>query len=290
MGRTTLFAVLLAMTLAISSSAHQTPTTVSAHEVHGSAGASSSYNIMQASPSAAEQRGQLEMRADIMMARKEFPTAVTVYMQVLNLDPKNAEIMNKIGVAYQQIGDLDRSGRFYKRAIHANKDFASAVNNYGTVEYEKKHYGKSITLYKRAIVLRPELPTLYSNLGYAYFCNKEYPEALKSFEDALALDPTVFDRKANGGTVVQQRSTPDPGLFYFFVAKSYAQRGDAERSAHYLKLARDDGYPGLLTAQTDPAFAKVIKDPGVQEVLHVAPAYATTTAKKTSPTGPANQN
>jgi tetratricopeptide (TPR) repeat protein len=224
-------------------------------------------------------RDVLEMRGDIFMARKEFPSAVNAYSQILVSDPKSAEIMNKIGVAYQQLGDLDRSGRFYKRAIHADKDFASAVNNYGTVEYEKKHYGKSISLYKRAIDLRPDISTLYSNLGYAYFCNKEYPEALTSFEKALALDPTVFERKSNGGSVVQQRSTPDPGLFYFFVAKSFAKRGDAEHAAHYLKLARDDGYAGLLTAQTDPAFAKVIKDPSVQEVLHVAPAYAGTSKK-----------
>jgi tetratricopeptide (TPR) repeat protein len=280
MSRTTLFAVVLAAvavaTLAIPSSAHQPPPTN-----NGKSGPN--YGSVQISPSAAQQRDQLEMRGDILMARKEFPTAVTVYMQILVFDPKNSEIMNKIGVAYQQIGDLDRSGRFYKKAIKYNSGFASAVNNYGTVEYEKKHYGKSISLYRKAIGLRPDMPTLYSNLGYAYFCNKEYPEALTSFEKALALDPTIFERKANGGTVVQQRSTPDPGLFYFFVAKSYAERGDAERSAHYLKLARDDGYPGLLTAQTDPAFAKVIKDPLVQEVLNVAPAYATN-AKK------ANQN
>ena len=58
------------------------------------------------------------------------------------------------------------------------------------------------------------------------------------------------------------------------MAKTYAQTGDAERAAHYLKLARDDGYAELLTAQSDPAFAKVIKGPGVQEVLHVEPTYA----------------
>jgi tetratricopeptide (TPR) repeat protein len=275
MGRTTLFAVSLAFMLASSSSAQQPLTPISEHINHDTGGnSSSSVSVQSAVPSAMSQREVLEMRGDILMARKEYPSAVTVYLQILGAEPKNAEIMNKIGVAYQQIGDLDRSGRFYKRAMHADKNLASAVNNYGTVEYEKKHYGKSISLYKKAIVLRPELPTLYSNLGYAYFCNKEYPEALTSFEKALALDPTVFDRKANGGSVVQQRSTPDPGLFSFFLAKSFAQKGDAEHAAHYLKLARDDGYAGLLTAQTDPDFAKVIKDPGVQEVLHVSPTYA----------------
>jgi tetratricopeptide (TPR) repeat protein len=280
MGRLTLFAVVLAFLLASSSSAQQSLQPISDRTDQGATN-SPSYISQSTAPSAMPPRDLLEMRGDIFMARKEFPSAVTVYSQLLVIEPKNAEIMNKIGVAYQQLGDLDRSGRFYKRAIHANKDFASAVNNYGTVEYEKKHYGKAIGLYKKAIVLRPEMATLYSNLGYAYFCNKEYPEAMTSFGKALALDPTVFDRKAAGGTVVQQRSTPDPGLFYFFVAKSFAERGDVEHAAHYLKLARDDGYANLLSAETDPAFSKVIKDPAVQEVLHTSPAYATS-AKKTT--------
>jgi len=279
MGRSTLFAVLLAMALANVSGA-QSLKTISARVSPDDSGSSSNYGSMQKALPPATSRDVLEMRADILMARKEYPSALNVYTQILVLEPKNAEIMNKMGVAYQQLGDLERSGRFYKKAMHADKNFSSAVNNYGTVEYEKKHYGKAIGLYKKAIVLRPEMATLYSNLGYAYFCNKEYLDAMNTFEKALALDPTVFDHKANGGTIVQQRSTPDPGLFYFYVAKSYAQRGDAERAAHYLKLARDDGYPNLLSAQTDSAFAKVIKDPAVQEVLHVAPAYATT-AKKT---------
>lgn len=280
MGQTTLFAVSLALLLtSVSSSAQQPLTPISEH-VNRTAVNSASPNQAQATVGhPMTPREVLEMHGDILMARKEYPGAATVYLQILEAEPKNAEVLNKVGVAYQQIGDLDRSGRFYKRSMKADKNFASAVNNYGTVEYEKKHYGKSISLYKKAIVLRPELPTLYSNLGYAYFCNKEYPEALTSFEKALTLDPTVFDRKANGGTVVQQRSTPDPGLFYFFVAKSFAQKGDAEHTAHYLKLARDDGYAGLLTAQTDPGFAKVIKDPGVQEVLHVSPAYASNSKK-----------
>ncbi|MGA9593280.1 MAG: hypothetical protein WBS18_09295, partial [Candidatus Acidiferrales bacterium] len=69
-------------------------------------------------------------------------------------------------------------------------------------------------------------------------------------------------------------TSTDPGLFYYFVAKTYAGAGDAEEAAHFLKLARDDGYTGFLSAQTDPAFAKVIKDPRVQEVLVVPPSYA----------------
>ena len=272
MSRMTLVAVPLVLCLAISVRAQETPTKVSSTTTTSS---STATPLSTMTP-----REVAEMRGDVSMARKDYSAAVGEYEQILAAEPKNAAVYNKVGVAYQQLGDLLRAERAYKRAMHADKNFASAVNNCGTVEYEKKHFGKAIGYYKKGIELHGDTATIYSNLGYAYFANKEYPQAMDSFQKALALDPTIFDRRGQGGTVVQQRSTPDPGLFYFFVAKTYAQAGDAERAAHYLKLARDDGYTQFLSAQTDPAFAKVIKNPIVQEVLHEAPSYATSAKKQ----------
>jgi tetratricopeptide (TPR) repeat protein len=272
MSRLTLVAVPLVVCLVGSIQAQQTPTKISDST---NAAAASVSPLSSMTP-----REAAEMRGDIFMARKEYSAAIGEYERIVATEPKNAALLNKIGVAYQQLGDLQRAERAYKRSMHADKNFASAVNNCGTVEYEKKHFGKAIGLYKKGLELHGDTPTMYSNLGYAYFANKEYPEAMSSFQKALALDPTIFDRRGQGGTVVQQRSIPDPGLFYFFVAKTYAQAGDAERAAHYLKLARDDGYAEFLSAQTDPAFAKVIKDPGVQEVLHEAPSYASSPKKQ----------
>jgi tetratricopeptide (TPR) repeat protein len=227
-----------------------------------------------ATPTPLTPRQSAELHADILMARKEYKEAVESYEKILQGEPNNAALLNKTGVAYQELSELSHAERCYKRAIKVDSSFASPVNNFGTVEYEKKHYGKAINSYRKALVLRADMSTIYSNLGYAYFANKEFPEAMDSFEKALALDPTIFDRRGGTGTIIQQRTTTDPGLFYFFVAKTYAQTGDAERAAHYLKLARDDGYKDFLAAEKDPAFAKVIKDPRVQEVLQVPPSYA----------------
>jgi len=276
MSRVTLFAIPLVLVVACPAFAQQTPTKVGDTTVN-----STSQNPAAAPRpfSSLSPREAAEMRADILMARKEYSDAAGAYIQILVTEPKNAPLINKVGVAYQQLGELDRSERFYKRAMHADKKFASAANNCGTVEYEKKHYTRAISFYDKALALRADLATVYSNLGYAYFADKQYPEAMDSFQKALALDPTIFDRRGLGGTVVLQRTTTDPGLFYFFVAKTYARAGDAERAAHYLKLARDDGYADFLSAQTDPAFAKVIKDPALQEVLHEPPSYASSTKK-----------
>jgi tetratricopeptide (TPR) repeat protein len=217
-----------------------------------------------------------EMRADILMAKKMYPEAVKEYEHLLSQSPKDAELMNKIGVAFQEEGDSQTAGRYYKRAVKADKSYVSAVNNLGTIEYEKRHYGKAIRWYKQALDLKSadDEATIYSNLGYAYFGIKEYPEAMKAFQQALAIDPDVFSHHGNYGTTVQQRGTTEPGLFYFLVAKTYAHAGDAEHSAHYLKMARDQGYKDLANVQKDPEFAKVIKDPRVQAALVIPPSYA----------------
>jgi tetratricopeptide (TPR) repeat protein len=273
MSRLTLFAISLAL-LSVGTSRAQVPVsyTNTAQASEGSAVNSSAMTPHQIA----------EMQGDILMARKEYASAVNTYAKILETDPKNPQLLNKVGVAFQQLGDLNRAERFYKKAIHADKNFSSAINNYGTVEYEKKHFGKAITLYKKALEYHTEPATLYSNLGYAYFGNKEYPQAMTTFAQALALDPEIFERHGTSGSVIQQRTASDPGLFYFFLAKTYAQSGNPERAAHYLKMARDDGYNNFLSAQTDVAFARVIKDPRVQEVLQVPPSYAAPSKKQES--------
>ncbi|MFZ0736619.1 MAG: tetratricopeptide repeat protein [Candidatus Acidiferrales bacterium] len=226
-----------------------------------------------------------EMRADILMARKMYGDAIHVYEALLASTPSDAELLNKIGVAYQQEGNETLAGRYYKRAMKADKTYASAINNYGTVEYEKKHYGRAVRIYREAIALHPtsDLATVYSNLGYAYFGAKQYSRAMDSFDTAIALDPQIFNRHGGYGSTVQQRYTTEPGLFYFLVAKTYARQGDVLRCAHYLRMSRDDGYKDFLLAQTDPEFSKVIKDPRIQEVLVVQPSYAGDTKKPLPP-------
>lgn len=212
-----------------------------------------------------------EMRADILMARKEYSEGLAAYQQVIKDDPKNAQLLNKAGVACQQLGNFKLADRYYKKAMAADKNFSSPINNLGTVEYQRKHYAKSIDLYKKALAFQTDMAAIYSNLGYAYFADKQYPEAMESFGKALAVDPGIFEHKGGTGSLIQQRSSTDPGMFYFFLAKAYAEMKDAERAAHYLKMARDDGYKDYLSAQTDPAFTNVIKDPRVQEVLQSLP-------------------
>ena len=227
-------------------------------------------------------RQQAELRASILMARKEFSDAAIAYQHLLESDPKNADFLNRTGMAYQELGQDGLAEHFYKKAMRADKKFSEAINNLGTVEYSRKRYGKAIKYYKKAISVAPETAAVYSNLGYAYCAIKKYPPAMDAFGTAVKLDPMIFEHRGSSGSVLQQRTAADSGELYFTIAKSYAKLGDAERVARYLKLARDDGYKNLLEAEKDPVFEKVIKDARVQEVLRVRSASAASPVKPNS--------
>ncbi len=223
-----------------------------------------------------------EMRAAILMARKEYSDAAIAYQHLLETDPRNADFLNRTGMAYQELGQDDLAEHFYKKAMRADKQFSEAINNLGTVEYSRKRYGKAIKYYKKAIDVAPQMAAVYSNLGYAYCAIKKYPAAMEVFGKAVALDPMIFEHRGSSGSLLQQRTAADSGELYFTIAKSYAKLGDAERVARYLKLARDGGYKNFIGVEKDPAFEKVIKDPRVREALGVRSAYAASPVKQDS--------
>ena len=65
------------------------------------------------------------------MARKDYAQAVAEYQIALQSSAKDAQVLNKIGIAYQQLGELDKAERSYRKALSADKKFSSAANNLG---------------------------------------------------------------------------------------------------------------------------------------------------------------
>jgi tetratricopeptide (TPR) repeat protein len=266
---TALFAISLFVALANASNLPKADLAVAGHP-----GAASSARQDSAAPAPMTPLEVAQMRADLLMARKDYTEAAVAYQRLLEQNPRNAEILNKIGIAYQELGEDNLAEHFYKRSARADAKAGAAVNNLGTIEYSRQRFGKALKYYKKAIAIGGEnLAPIYTNLGYAYCSVKLYPQAMDAFGKALALDPNIFEPRGTAGSIVQHRTAADEGTLYFLVAKSYAKLGDAEHAARYLKLARDDGYKNFLAAEKDPDFARVIKDPQVQDVLHRRPPY-----------------
>ena len=220
-----------------------------------------------------------EMLGDIYMIRKMFHHAIAVYTDLLREEPKNAVLLNKIGIAYQQLDLPKFAERYYKKAAKSDKRSAIPINNWGTVEFGFHHYGAAINRYKRAIRLNPAMASAYSNLGYAYLARRNYKDAVLAFCRTIVLDPTYFKDRGVGGEVIELRGNQPPGLFYYLLAKSFATLDDVASCAHYLKMSRDEGYKKFTDALKDPAFKTVLRDPRIRAILLPPPPAAPTDAQ-----------
>lgn len=222
-----------------------------------------------------------EMRGDILMAQKMYQKAIETFQDLLRQNPKDADLLNKIGINYQELNDLKHAERYYKLALKANKHFASPQNNLGTVDFGRHKYKGAIKHFKKAVKLNPAMAAAYSNMGYAYLARKKYKDAILSFRQAILIDPTIFADRSAAGAVVEQQGHEPPGLFYYMLAKTFAILGNAKSCAHYLKMSRDEGYKKFVEAKKDPAFKTVLKDPRVQAILFPPPAAPSTSTTVT---------
>lgn len=210
-----------------------------------------------------------EEMGDLYMVRKQYREATETYKRLAAQSPKNAVYLNKLGIALHQQSVLGQALKYYERAVKVDPQYADAQNNIGTIWYQRKRYSRAIRAYLKAIKMRDDMPVLYSNLGYAYFEAGKFQECLAAFRTALTKDPQFFERSSSRtGSVLQDRSVADRGKFYFLLAKSFAESGNIERCILYLRKAKEEGYASMGDVKNDPAFAAVLKDPAVIDLLN----------------------
>ena len=210
----------------------------------------------------------VETRGDIFMARKMYREAIDVFREDKSKDPV---VLNKIGIAYHQMQQLDNARKSYEQAVRLKPDYAEAINNLGTVYYAKKSFGKSIRYYQRALKYAPKSASIYSNLGTAYFARKKYKEAMETYQIALKLDPNVFENHGSYGVLLEERSVEERAKFHFHLAKLYAQASRNDLALQYLRKALEEGFKDKKKIEEDPDFAAMRDLPEFKELLALEP-------------------
>ncbi|MCL5743041.1 MAG: tetratricopeptide repeat protein, partial [Acidobacteria bacterium] len=225
-------------------------------------------NQIQPAPPLPSEDMAPERRADILMARKMYREAVEVYQQAIQ---SQAVILNKIGIAYHQMMQLDTAKKYYESALKINPRYSEALNNIGTVYYAQKNFGKATGQYKKALKVAPKSASIYSNLGTAYFAQKKYKDATEAYQQALALDPEIFEHRSTYGTMLQERSVEERAKFHYYLAKTYAKAGMNDRALQYLRKALEEGFKDKEKLAEDPEFNALRETPEFKELLALEP-------------------
>ncbi len=217
-----------------------------------------------------EQVRQLELRGDLLMIRKRYLEAIDTYKEAIEFDPKNAVLLNKLGIAHHQVFELRDAEKYYKRATKAEKTYAQAWNNLGTIHYGRKSFKSAVKNYQRALEHSPANAPIRSNLGSALLAQKKFNEAMAQYRLALLIDPEVFDRRGGFGVLLQQRSVGDRARYYFVLAKTFIALGYISKGLQTLRRALENGLP-VKQIRNEEAFAILQENPAFRDLLENPP-------------------
>ena len=211
---------------------------------------------------------ELESRGDELQSQKYYLDAIDYYQAALRKDPRNAVLINKVGMQQLLLHRWREARKSFDQAIKIDNKYANAYANLAVVYYEEQSYTKSIRNYDKAIELDGQEAVFYNNRAAALFAKKQYQKAMEDYSKALQLEPDIFDRASRGQGVQAKLPSPQDIAHYDYVlAKLFAKSGSADRSLHYLKKAMEEGYKDIKNVYKDDEFSSLRKDPRFAELM-----------------------
>jgi tetratricopeptide (TPR) repeat protein len=200
-----------------------------------------------------------EELGDIYAARQRYQAAIEAYKKA---PQDSADVLNKMGIAYQLMDDPTDATRYYLASLKINPRNASVLNNLGTTYDALKQYDDAERMYRRSLRYEPRSAVVLKNLGTSLMADHRYKQGWQNYQAALAINPRIFEDR-EGPQVGNPTTAENRGAMNFYMAKSCVRAGMNDRAIEFLRLALNEGFTNPRKINADREFA----------VLHGIPAF-----------------
>ena len=141
--------------------------------------------------------------------------ALTVYGEVLKVQPKNPIVLHYSGVLANQIGKHDDALDLIEKSLALVSDRADWHSNHGIVLQELGRLDDAIAAYYRAIELDPGHANAYNNLGVLLKVTGKPAEAEDAYRTAIRLNPEHIDAYTNLGILLDSLKRTEESVACF---------------------------------------------------------------------------
>lgn len=116
------------------------------------------------------------------------PRAMTLYEEILVIDPAYAPAYINLGTMYFHLRQFERAEALYRCATVADPSYVLAFFDLGNVLDELQRLDESIAAYRQAVALSPRYGDAHYNLALAYERKGERRPALRHWQAYVKLD------------------------------------------------------------------------------------------------------
>lgn len=140
-------------------------------------------------PLTLKETNDLLRRAELFLAREEFPEAERLFIHILAFDENHPKALQKLAYLYLQTESYPKAETLYRQLAEAAQNDAGIYTNLGLTLFHQKNFAGAIGAYEKAIALDPERAARYANLGQVLFVHSEMEKAIECFRTAVAKEP-----------------------------------------------------------------------------------------------------
>jgi|GEM_PF-4036842 len=117
--------------------------------------------------------------------KKDLNNAEAEYKKAVEVNPKNSDTHNTLGVIYYNKNMFDKALAEYRLSIEINPKNPRPYYNISLIYGRQGKFDESIAEAKKAIELKPDYALAYYNLSRAYYSKKDYDNALLYCDKAI---------------------------------------------------------------------------------------------------------
>ena len=96
-------------------------------------------------------------KGSILMQKQQLKGAISIFTDVIRLDPLWAEAWNKRATAYYMVGEFKKSQDDIDQVLKIEKRHFGALAGQGMVNIQLKNYEKALESYKRVQEIHPSM-------------------------------------------------------------------------------------------------------------------------------------
>ena len=138
--------------------------------------------------------------------------AQSVYRQILDADPKNADALHYLGVIAHQSGNSKAAVGLIRQAIQEAPDDAPLYSNLGEAQRALGDLDGAIASYRQAVDIDPSFPMAHNNLGNILADAGRLEDAKVCYEQAVSLDTTDPQIRFNYANVLVELGRPEDAI------------------------------------------------------------------------------
>ena len=155
--------------------------------------------------------------------QRKFLESLSILKKINSIKPNDGNVLFCLGNIYYELNDLDKSIKYYEKAIQCYPESESIINNYAIALQSSGNFKKAIKL-------------------FSYLINKR-PNNIKAFFRLFRIDQNAFfenyykyiDRK----DIINNLEPEEKSLFYFIKSKYEKNKNNFDREIDFLNQAHE---------------------------------------------------